>query len=301
MQKIFLAGVLSCSALMAGEIHYGKGKFEIERGFLGLTSKKDADVSIYSMTEQHKNIGSSKFFYKYNASWYDSENLVQAQQTYNTGIVQIIPTVSNPSGTPASSSVPLPTMDYRVQGFDGNFILGYDPVHFDENNYAGLGLAVGISLPWIESQKDNSDNTYQDLPDQLGDVFKKSKTKMYTYKIGPNITLRKSLGDYFSVYGSGTYAYQKGTMKNDYTLTDLAVNGIYQEYDVGIRFKSVAFDKKIGWFTLSPRLYATFGYKYTRWDLDDIALGISSTDIKFNQTDFKMSSKSTYFGIGYLF
>ncbi|MBD3810543.1 MAG: hypothetical protein IE884_08660 [Sulfuricurvum sp.] len=274
MHKIFLAGMLSCSALMAGEMQYGKGKFEIEGGFLGLTSTIDADVSIYSMAEQHKNIGSSNFFYKYNLSWYDSEDLVQVQQTYNTGVSQTMPGFNTPV-----SSVPLPTMDYRVQGLDVNLVLGYDPVHVDENNYAGVGVAVGISLPWIDSQKDSSNSNDQGTPDELKDAFKKSKTKMYTYKIGPNIALRKSLGDYFSVYGSGTYAYQTATMKNDYTRTDLSVDGIFQEYDAGIRFQPVAFEKEIGWFTLSPRLYATLGYRYTRWDLNNVALGISSVDI----------------------
>ncbi|MCI0500835.1 MAG: hypothetical protein L0Y61_03720, partial [Epsilonproteobacteria bacterium] len=76
---------------------------------------------------------------------------------------------------------------------------------------------------------------------------------------------------------------------------------IFQEYDVGIRFQPVSFDKKIGWFTLSPRLYATLGHRYTDWKLKDINIDVTGLVVNFAKTDFAMNSNISYFGLGYSF
>jgi hypothetical protein len=196
-------------------------------------------------------------------------------------------------------SLTTPSIDYRVQGMDINLVLGKDISRTDENNYLGLGLMIGISLPWIDSKKD--DNNDDSTSDNTMNNMTKSKTEIYTYKIGPSITYRKSLNNLFSFYTSATYAYQNGTIKNDYLNSDLSVNGLFQEYDLGFRFQPVSFDKKVGWFTFSPRLYATIGYRYTSWDLKDINIDITGINTNFTKSDFLMKSKITYFGLGYSF
>ncbi len=289
ISKICLAGLL-VSSLQAGEIQVGKGNFEMNGGFIGLDQTINADITTYSMIEQHKNIFSSNWFYKYNFTWYDSKKMVQAQNSinsYTNGYLQ------NPT------SVTTPSVDYRVQGLDLNLALGRDLLHSDENNNLGLALVVGASIPWIDSKK--SDNNNDSNSDSAMNAMKDSKTELYTYKVGLNLTAEKSLSKYFIFYASGTYAYQTGTMKNSYAKSDLKVNGRFQEYDLGLKIQPLSYDYKLGWFTLSPRLYMTLGYRYTAWDLDDINIDVTGSNMKFKETDFNMNSKVAYFGVGYSF
>jgi len=287
--KIGLA-VLLGNSLYAGEIQYGHGTFEMSGGFIGLTQDITADISTYSMIEQHQNIASSTWYYKYNFTWYDSDEMMQAQDTINSY-------VNNFSQNSGIKTVP--SIDYRLQGLDLNIVLGKDLFHKDKNNYFGVGILLGLSIPWIDSKKsDSNDDT---TSDNIMNAMKDSKTKMLTYKIGPSITARKSLNRYFTVYGSATYAYQTGSFKNDYAKTDLNVDGIFQEYDFGIRFQPVSVDYEFGWLTISPKLYATLGYRYTSWDLNDITMDVTGTNANFNQTDFNMNSSIAYIGVGYSF
>jgi len=277
--KVSLLGLL-CSSLYASEIEVGKGTFEVTGGFYGLDQTATADLTTYSFIEQHAPLfGSQSWFYKYNLSFYDSKDAVEAQSTINTFTT-------------------VPAVEYRLQGLDVNLVLGRDISHQSENDYVGLGVMLGISLPWIDSSDDSdssssSNNNNSAIPD--------TKTEMYTYKIGPSITARKSLSNMFSIYGSATYAYQTGTFKNTDLDVDLTVNGIFQEYDVGIRFQPVSYDTKIGWFNFSPRVYATLGYRYTNWNLKDINIDITGNNQTFTSTDFDMNGKVTYVGFGYSF
>jgi len=288
--KMGLLGLISTS-LYAGEVQVGTGTFNIKGGFIGLDQSTSADIKTYSLVEQHAPLfGSKSWFYKYNLTWYDSKDAVDAQNSINTT-----------SGTLGSSttSIVTPSVDYRLQGLDVNLVLGKDFMHKSENDYVGAGVMLGISIPWIDSKKDSdnddstSDSNMNNMPD--------SKTEIYTYKIGPSITGRRSLNSLFSIYGSATYAYQTGTFKNTEVDSDFTVNGTFQEYDFGIRFQPVSYNKKIGFLTFSPRFYATLGYRYTSWDLDDINIDITGTNTSFTQTDFNMNSSITYFGLGYSF
>jgi len=292
-KKILQLSLLSLlsSSLYAGEIQTGKGTFEMTGGFMGLDQTISTDITTYSLLEQHAPLfGSKSWFYKYNLTWYDSDMMIQAQSDLNS--------YSNGFNN-SPVSVTIPSIDYRLQGLDVNLVLGKDILHKDENNYLGIGAMIGISIPWIDSKKD--DNNNDSNSDDTMDKMKDSKTKIYTYKVGPSITARKSLGNYFSIYGSGTYAYQTGTFKNDVADVDLTVNGIFQEYDIGLRFQPISSDYKMGWITISPRVYATIGYRYTAWDLDDINIDVTGNNTKFTATDFNMNSTIAYFGLGYSF
>lgn len=294
MIKISKIIVVLCavSSVYGGEIQTGKGTFEITGGFVGLTKTIQTDIQTYSIVEQHAPFfGSESWFYKYNFTWYDSEEMVQAQESINTTASSYF---SNPPAT-----MKTPSIDYRLQGLDINLGVGKDLIHKSENDYLGVAFITGLSVPWIDSKKDsNNDNLTSN--DNM-DVMKDSKTKIYTYKAGLGLTGRLSLNDYFSLYGSGTYALQNGTMKNDYAKANVSVDGIFQEYDFGIRFQPVSYDKKMGWFTLSPRLYTTLGYRYTDWNLKDISIDITGLGVNFAKTNFNMNSSITYFGLGYSF
>lgn len=281
--KVLALSFLAVATLHASDMQFGKGNFQIKGGFFGLDQELKLDITTYSLVEQHKNIFSSKWYYNYNFTWYDSKQATQAQKSVNSFAL----------------TYNLPSIDYRIQGLDVNLGIGRDILHKDENNYLGMGLLVGLSTPWIDSKKSSSNN--DNTTSTIFKTMKQSKTKIFTYKIGPAIAGRYSLNKYFSVYGSGTIAYQKGTFKNSYANSDLNVNGIFQEYDAGLRFQPFAKDYKLGWLTISPRLYATMGYRYSSWKLNDVNVDIMGTNLNFNVADFEMKSSVGYFGLGYSF
>lgn len=296
LKKLSLLLIATLS-LQASEVEYGHGTLNIKGGFIGLDSTISADITTYSLIEHHKNIFASTWFYRYNLTWYDSKTMVQGQNTLNSQITQANNLLNQAGG---NVKVPtIPTLDYRLQGLDVNLVLGKDLYHKNENTFFGIGLMVGVSLPWIDSEK--SDDNDDSSSDDAMDLMKKSKTKMLTYKIGPSISASASLNKHFMVYGSATYAYQTGTLKNDYAHADLTVNGIFQEYDVGIKVQPFSQDYKVSFLTLSPRLYGTLGYRYTDWTLNDVNIDVTGTNQKFTQTDFSSDNSVIYFGIGYDF
>jgi hypothetical protein len=284
--RIWIFAALACT-VFGGEIRYGSGTFEIEGGFLGFTASKSTDIESYSLVEQHKNVKDSMWYYAYNLTWFDSKRLQQVQQTLQTGYAQFIP----------SGKDIVPSLDYNFEGFDAQGVVGYDFYHASENTYAGAGLMFGISTPWIDSQKSGDSST----DPAYDDLYEKSKTEILTFRAGPSIEVSKALGSIFLIYGSATIGYQFGSVKNNYARTDANVQGWFDAVDVGLRLQALSYDKDMGWFTLSPRLYATVGFRYTYWQLNDLAIDTSGSGIVFGESDLKISTSTVYAAIGYSF
>ena len=59
----------------------------------------------------------------------------------------------------------------------------------------------------------------------------------------------------------------------------------------------------MGWITLNPRVYATLGYKYSKWDIDDVTVDVYNNSVKLEPLSMKfgMDSSVGYFGVGYSF
>jgi hypothetical protein len=307
MKKIILSLITLTALSSAVEFQYGSGTFNLNGGFMkrGLSGTMSTDIDTFSLVERHSNIAGTDIFYSYDFMWMDSKTLKQAQQNYNNMVGQ-----AN-SFIPSSSPWEIPTMDYRVKGLDVNFRAGYDVWHESQDDFLGLGLLVGMSIPWIDSS--NSATPSGEMIDMLIDnkdsalslyeLFKKTKTSMMTYKIGPSINFQKSLNKNVSLYGIGSIAYQTGYIENDYISSKFSVNGSFQELNAGLYFTPFTETYKWGWLTLNPRLYATLGYKYSKWDVDDIEIDIYKNSIKIDplMMKFGMDSSVGYFGLGYSF
>lgn len=274
----------SSAPVMAGEFNYGQGSMSMEGGFLGLQNSIKDDVTVYSLKAQHSNLFGSQAFYSYRLSWYDSKEMVNGQQTFNST-----------SFFNVTTPFILPKMDYRLQGLDANLSLGYDVIHKGERDFLGLGVLLGLSTPWIDGKKSSSDSSSNTIsvPD--------SKTEFWTYKIGPTLVMRKSLGSYFSVYGSLAYAYQTVHVKNTQLDISTDVNGDFSSYDFGLRFQPVSADYKLGWFTLSPRFYATAGLRNSQWTVKDLAIDVSNQNLPLPESDLKFKADTYYLGIGFDF
>jgi len=301
MKKVTLSLLLLATLSTASEIEYGKGTFKLTGGFLGLSQSINEDVTTYSLVERHANIPASNISYGYDFSWYDSKTLKQAESILNLGISPL----NNPL-IPANNNLQVPAMDYRVKGLDANIQLGYDVIHQDADNFLSIGTLVGVSIPWIDALMSDSNNNSNNNNTQTN-TFPDTKTSFMTYKVGPAINFKKSLvSNKISLYGSATYAYQTGNIKNDYADTEYSVDGSYQEYNMGLYFTPFTETFKWGWLSLSPRIYATLGYKYSKWDVGDMTIDTSGTQLSSTVLDpfnskFKMESSTTYAGIGYKF
>jgi len=299
MKKILLS-VLVANSLFSGELRYGHGTMGFEGGFLGFTGKVTEGIDTFSFEQNHKNLFGSKTFYAYSITWYDSEHFKQMQSMYNTGVNQVVSWMPST----VSNNIFIPTMDYRLQGLDASVSLGYDLYHLDENNYFGVAGYLGINLPWIDSQKDSS--YLDDLPagvdaNDLYDYYKASKTDIKTYKIGVGIYSRTSLAPSLSGYLNAVYAYQTGSISNDYAKSDFDVDGTYKALDIGVRFQPYEKDHKWLGITWSPRVYVTVGYKMERWSVDDVAIDISGMGLSMPKTTMKFDTDVGYVGVGYSF
>jgi len=299
MKKLALSLAI-LSSLSAVEFRYGHGDMSFTGGFLGFTQTVTEGIDTFSLEETHKNILSSKTFYAYSITWYDSEHFKQMQSTYNTGVNQAV------SWMPSivSDEVFIPTMDYRLQGLDASLSLGYDLYHIDENNYFGVGGYLGINLPWIDSQKDSS--YLDDLPagvdaNKLYEFYKASKTDITTYKLGLGLYARKSIMPSISGYLNAIVAYQTGSIENDYAHSDFSVDGTYKSLDLGIRFQPYERDHRLFGVTWSPRVFVTAGYKMERWSVDDVAIDISGMGLSMPKTTMKFDTDVGYLGVGYSF
>ena len=307
MRKIGLSLIAFSALLTAVEFQYGSGTFNLNGGFMqkGVSGTISADIDTFSLVERHSNIAGTDTFYSYDFMWMDSKTLKQAQQNYNNLVGQANNFI------PDSSPLEIPTMEYRVKGLDVNFRAGYDVLHENEDNFLGLGVLVGISIPWIDSSSSavpSGDMIKLLLENEnsslnLYDLFKKTKTSMMTYKIGPSVNFQKSLNKNLSIYGIGSIAYQTGYIENDYINSKFSVNGMFQELNAGLYFTPFTETYKWGWLTLSPRLYATLGYKYSKWDVDDINIDIYKNSMKIDSMSMKfgMDSSVGYLGVGYSF
>lgn len=294
--KLLKISLLSAMALLsvtlnASEFQYAKGTMDIKGGFIGLDSTINADISTYTLTEKHKNIFSTTWYYHYDFTWYDSKKMLNGQQSFNST-----------SSTLLGSTGYIPAINYRLQGLDANLVLGKDLYHKDKRTFFGLGLALGISLPWIDSDSDssNNNNTTKYAKDAMK-AMKKSKTQILTYKIGPSINASYAFSKYVMTYLNAMIAYQTGSIKNDYLNSNSHTDGIFQEYDAGIKMQPFAKDFHTKYITLSPRIYATLGWRYVSWKLTDVKLDVTGANVPLPQTDFNSNSSMGYFGIGYDF
>ena len=299
MKKSILILLGVTSTIFASEFDYGSGTFSMKGGFIGLEGSIDTDVSTFSLLNRHNN-ALGNFFYSYDLTWYKSDTMRQAQKRYNSYISR----ANNFLMDNGISDVTIPSMKHELEGLDVNIRLGYDIFHKDEDNYFGTGLVVGLSTPWIDDMVDIIKN--KSSRDSGLDLYKKSKTKIKTYKIGPSINFQKSLNKNISFYGLASYAYQTGDIKNSYAKADYSVDGTFQEYNFGLYFTPFRTNFKWGFLTLNPRLYATIGYRYSKWDVDKMSINLTGHEFNSDMmkslgSKFSMDSSIGYFGVGYSF
>jgi hypothetical protein len=290
MKKIAILSILVANFAFGSDVQWGHGTMELKGGFLGLNETISGDVNTYSLVEEHKNLLGTNVFYGYNFTYFDSKKMKQLQKEYNAGASSANSFVKK-SGLD-SKTIKIPEMEYRLQGVDAGVTLGYDLLHNSEDNYLGLGLYAGLSVPSIKSNKSNSSSKISDAID----LYKASKTDISTYKIGAGVYAQKSLTPFLSLYSNAIYAYQSGNIKNDYARSDFDANGNYFEVGAGLKLSA-----KANMGILSPRVYGTIGWKYRKWQVDDVSIDISGGSLKAPKSNMQFSSNTFNLGFGYSF
>ena len=300
MKKSILLILGITSSIFASEFDYGNGTFSMKGGFIGLEGGIDTDLSTFSLSNRHNN-AFGKFFYSYDLTWYKSKTMRQVEKRYNSYASQ----ANNFLIDNGLSNITIPSINHQLEGLDVNIRLGYDILHKNQDNYLGAGFMVGLSTPWIDDMVNFIKNNKSSGNGGL-DLYKKSKTKIKTYKIGPSINFQKSFNKNISLYGLASYAYQTGDIKNSYAKANYSVDGTFQEYNFGLYFTPFTSNYKFGFLNLSPRLYATIGYKYYKWDVDKMSINLTGHDFNSDMMEslggkFNMDSSLGYFGVGYSF
>jgi len=326
--------IISGTLLFGSEFQFGRGDFNVEANFLGLNGNKSEKISTYSIVNEHKNIFSTKFFISYKLSYYKSKTLKTSyffKKINGNWVFKSIPFTSNTnipisgsnnstSGNNNSSNLSqssnlslnslsansnqignvlnqsnlnndislFKTLIYsQIEGVDLNGILGVDFINQDnQDTYLGAGILVGVTFPTIKTKSNNS----SDL-----DYLKKSKTKLTTYKLGLSIKGQRKMNGFIDFYASTAYAFQTAKVKNSVLNLNASSNGDYFTFNTGIKFQAKT-KKKIGFVTLSPAVFATIGYRYDYWKVNNIK--INSLNIK---TDIEFKISQLYVGLGYDF
>ncbi len=301
LTKITAVSIALSSVLLSGEIRFGKGTFDMNMGVDKLfTMNMSLDIDVLTFAEHHANIGSYPVYYYYNADLYTSDFVNKMTEWASYPVRMNIPFfgASIEDMVKEYTMIPVPA-DYKIRGFDMDIGVGYD-VYKDpanENNYIGIAVNTGASMPTMETE------------DMIGDarltynLLKDTKTKIKTYKLGAAINANYEIIDSVSLYAFASYGYQTGDIKNDYLLSSVDIDGTYKVVDFGIKYTPLKTKKDFGWITLSPKLYVTLGYTYKKWDVDDMRVNLfkffSANMFGPFKTDFE--SKYTYLGIGYSF
>ncbi len=274
----FLFILVTYSISNSAELRFGKGSFSVSSDIFGSSKEIKEDITVYSITEQHKNIFGNRLYYSYNLSFLSSEKERNVIDLYNTAY----------DPTPGYK----PQMEYELKGFDGQIDLGFDVLN-SGSSYLGFSAFLGISLPYIENYNtdSNNNNTLSALPD--------SKTEIKTYRVGGSVKGGYEIFPRINIFGFFSYGYQTGKVENEKWGIDGSVNGSYMTIGGGIKFYIFKEKKKILFLTLSPQLYVTAGYKYDRWELKDVK--INNIALNLNKDDLVITDSYGFFGLGYSF
>jgi hypothetical protein len=276
-----------------GEIETGRGTMSIEGGFLGLNGKISDNVTTYTLKNEHQNTFIKHLNYSYKISWYDSNKINQALSTYNQTVTDINGNTYN--------ALDIPTMDYHIRGLDADIGLGWNLIDLGPHDYFSFGADIGLSTPWIEATKSSSTSN-SGSSNTIATLYGVGNTKIWTYKVGPQMKVSKSLTSYLSLYGSAIYAYQYASINNTSIGLNSNVDGTFVESELGLRYQPL--EKKYhvtSWFSLSPQLYFTTGVRYSKWSLHDVAINLFDQNIPLPKSELSVSSASTYLGLGYSF
>jgi len=281
MKRYILPLVFMASSGNALELRYGQGDFEWKASVLGFESSVTIDDRVFSINEQHQNIGDGAWYYFGNIDIHNSKE-------FNT-ITNIADEISDALPISPDSIAPFPT-SYQVSGLDIDIGVGYDLYH-DDKSFFGIGIMTGISTPYMEM------HNIIDSAESINSLLDDTSTDVETYKLGVTLQSELNIAEALSIYGTAIFAYQTGSMSNEIIQSSFDVTGSYTSFDVGIKYYMTNTSGE------ESNFYAKLGYTYKNWTIDDISGKIGSLLVPnlLSLVETEMSVDYIYVAIGYNF
>ena len=282
IKKYILPLALLVNSANALDLRYGQGDFEWNVGASGLGEHSvTLDDKVMSISEQHSNFEGSPWYIFGNIDIHNSDTLNKITDIAD-GIVGNLPFSPSDIG-------PFPS-SFKVTGVDFDIGMGYD-ITKDENGYLGIGLMTGISTPFMEM------HNYLEAYNYMSTLLEETSTDVKTYKFGLSLQGSYNITNEFSIYGTGIYAMQTGTLANDLISSELDVHGTYSSFDAGLKFYPS------GIVDNETNFYINIGYAYKHWKIDDMDVNIGdilSVNLS-SVVNTDMTSDYLYVGIGMTF
>lgn len=281
MKRFVLPLVLMVSSSQALDLRYGQGDFEWSASALGYDSSIIVDDKIFSINEQHKNIGDGPWYYFGNIDIHSSKQL--------DAMTDIADNISNLLPIAPDDVAPFPTT-YELSGLDMDIGVGYD-LYQDDRSFFGIGVMTGFSTPFMEMKN------YLESAEALNDLLNDTSTDVETYKLGISLQAAYNLAEIFSIYGTAIFAYQTGTLDNELIQSSLDVTGTYTAFDIGVKYYLTNLSGE------ESNFYAKLGYAYKDWTIDDISGSLGGFDVPnlLSVVETEMTVDYIYLGIGYNF
>lgn len=283
----FCTCLLMATSTQALDLTYGKGTFDISSSINPFMSNNvSLDIATISLTERHKNIKNTKYYYHFKVDYFDSNTVNKMTDLARVPVSTPVPILNSgiDDYIAKHTKMPVPT-DYRVHGLDFDIGLGYDLIN-NKTTTLGVSVNTGISTPFMKMRNIKNSAKYF-----LG-ALNTFDTNVKTYKIGASAFAQRIINDQFLVSGSASLDFQTGKMDNDLVGSGIGVDGSYFKLDLNMKYSPKAY----------KNLYLTGGYTYNKWDYNSmkVKVPIGTFQVPRNMNiDFE--SNNLYLGVGYQF
>lgn len=280
--------VVVATNIYAVEVKIGKGDFSWNVGFQNvLKGSIDISTDIIGISEQHYQLGSSKFYLFGNLDIYSSKELDGFTDIIDMGMSQNIPFLNNTPNQIMGEFVPVPS-SYKMRGADFDIGVGYHLLH-NSKGFVGIGVATGISMPFMEMEN------YIEAGEFFLNGLEKTETEIMTYKAGVSLQGSYKFIDNFGVYSTWICGIQSGEIENDLVKSSMDTSGTYTSFDIGVKY--------IPNFEFLNNLYFTLGHSYKKWDIDEIEVEVMGLKTPNFASIFNIDLESSYsyLSMGYQF
>lgn len=295
--KKILLPLLLCSMLQGAELTIGKGTFGWDMVIdKFMDTSVDMDINILSLRNSHDNFSDSNYYYFYEADIYASDFADKLTTLATYPITYDIPVSGSINDAIGEyTSVPVPS-EYKVRGFDLNLGVGYDVYH-EEDNYLGIGVTTGFSMPVIKMQN------LRKTAEMVYNILDATDTTILTYKLGLSVQMGVALAPALFLEGSGSIGMQTGYMKNDWFGSSFDVDGTFKTFNIALKYVPFETKTHFAGMDVDPQLYFVLGFTHKSWEMDQARVNMADifTVESFGMADVGFDTSYTYVGIGYNF
>jgi hypothetical protein len=279
------------SLLSAFEIRYGRGEFDMNMkidNFMKFSKK--LDIETISLVNSHDNIARSRFYIFYDVDIYrsdyvDSKIAMMEDMFYLPS--KIIP---KPFSDKVKDFAPFPS-DVQVGGIDMNIGGGFDILESDEG-YIGIGLATGLSTPYIYMKNGN-----RFVAPFMG-AMSVTDTTITSWKSSLAVQGEYRFFKNFSIDGSALYGYQFARVQNGWIRSEIDMEGTISALDMKLKYDLGGLAKWGEGISLNA------GMNSKSWESESVKVKVMDSILEKevgSTMNINFDTVNYYMGIGYRF